>query len=94
MVIKRKLAIFFVSIILALLAHTAVKNQPIPTGDAEDYWEFACGVELVDFDGYFPYAHWTGIFTSRDGWYFYYYQEHHGRHVFKEKKEELLERVD
>jgi hypothetical protein len=50
--------------------------------------------ELSDFNGYFPYAHWTGIFPSREGWFFYYYQEHHGRHVFKVRKDELLKRVD
>ncbi len=90
MIIRRKYAIIFVAIILGLLAYTAKKSTPIPIGDAEDYWEFACGVELKEFNGYFPYAYWTGIFPDRDGWYFYYYQEHHGRHVFKVSKESLL----
>lgn len=91
--IKHKYAVFFVLFLLGLLAYTAQKNVPIPTGDAEDYWEFACGVELEKFDGYFPYAHWTGIFPNKDGWYFYYYQEHHGRHVFKVTKQSLLNQV-
>ncbi len=79
---------------MGLLAFTAKKSIPIPTGDAEDYWEFACGVELEKFDGYFPYAHWTGIFPSKDGWYFYYYQEHHGRHVFKVTKQALIAKTN
>lgn len=72
---------------------TAYKTVPIPTGDAEDYWEFACGVELESFDGYFPYANSTGIFPDKDGWYFYYYQEHHGRHVFKVSKQSLIKQT-
>jgi len=88
--IKHKYAILFVTLLLGLLVFSAQKRIPIPTGDAEDYWEFACGVELKKFDGYFPYAHWTGIFPDRDGWYFYYYQEHHGRHVYKVSKPSLL----
>ncbi len=90
MVIKRKFAVIFVFLLLGLLTYTAIKNTPIPTGDAEDYWEFACGIELEEFDGYFPYAHWTRIFPDSNGWYFYYYQEHHGRHVFKVSKQALL----
>lgn len=73
-----------------LLAFMAQKTKPIPTGDAEDYWEFSCGVEVNKFDGTFPYARSTGIFPDKDGWYFYYYQEHHGRHVFKVNKQSLL----
>ncbi len=79
---------------LGLLTFISQKSNPIPTGDAEDYWEFACGIELEEFDGYFPYAHWTGTFPDMDGWYFYYYQEHHGRHVFKVSKQSLLEHTD
>lgn len=94
MAIKYKYPLFFVLLLLGLLAYTAKNNAPIPTGDAEDYWEFACGVELKKFDGYFPYAHWTGIFPDNEGWYFYYFQEHHGRHVFKVSKESLLAQVD
>ena len=45
---------------------------------------------MEKFDGYFPYARWNGVFPSKDGWYFYYYQEHHGRHVFKVDKQSLL----
>jgi hypothetical protein len=45
MVVKRKFAVTFVTVILGLLTYTAAKNQPIPIGDSEDYWEFACGVE-------------------------------------------------
>jgi len=90
---RHKHAILFVVILIGLLAFTAQKTVPIPTGDAEDYWEFACGVELEKFDGYFPYADWTGIFPDKDGWYFYYYQEHHGRHVFKVSKQSLLEQA-
>ncbi len=90
MVIKRKYAVIFILLLISLLAYTATKTNPIPTGDAEEYWEFACGIELNKFDGYYQSAYWTGIFPEHDGWYFYYYQEHHGRHVFKISKEVLL----
>ncbi|TAA48420.1 hypothetical protein [Corallincola spongiicola] len=79
---------------MGLLAFFSQKRIPIPTGDAEDYWEFACGVELEAFDGYFPYAHWTGIFPNKGDWYFYYYQEHHGRHVYKVSKQSLLKQTE
>ena len=94
MFIKHKYAILFTSILIGLLVFTSQRTTPIPTGDAEDYWEFACGIETKEFDGYFPYAHWTGIFPDIDGWYFYYYQEHHGRHVFKVRKQSLLEQTN
>lgn len=92
--LKRKSAIIFVFILESFLAYTAVKWPPIRIGDAEDYWEFACGIELKAFDGYFPYAHWTGIFPKSNGWYYYFYQEHHGRHVFKVSKQALIDSVD
>lgn len=88
--IKYKYSLISLVLLLGLLAFLAPKQIPIPTGDAEDYWEFSCGVELKKFDGYFPYTRRTGIFSSIDGWYFYYYQEHHGRHVFKVNKQALL----
>jgi hypothetical protein len=94
MAIKRKFAVVFVMMLLGLLAYTATKRAPIPTGDAEDYWEFACGIELKKFDGYFPYAHWTGIFPENNGWYYYFYQEHHGRHVFKVSTQALLVTIE
>jgi len=90
--LRRKSIVISLVFLFGLLAVTA-KKTPIPTGDAEDYWEFACGVELPAFDGYFPYARWRGIFPKTDGWYFYYYQEHHGRHVFKASKEALMKQV-
>lgn len=93
MLIKRKLALLSIIFILGVLLFVASRSNPIPVGDAEDYWEFACGVELENFDGYFPYAYWTGIFPKFDGWYFYYYQEHHGRHVYKVSKKALAKCV-
>lgn len=91
---NHKNKIFSMIILLGLLALAGRMRNPIPEGDAEDYWEFACGIELKEFDGYFPYAHWTGIFPDMDGWFFYYFQEHHGRHVFKVRKRSLLDQVD
>lgn len=89
MEIKYKYATLLVTMLLGMLAFLAQKKTPIPIGDAEDYWEFACGVELKKFDGYFPYANSTGTYPDIDGWYFYYYQEHHGQHVFKVSKQSL-----
>lgn len=82
-------AILSTLIIWAALAYFSTRREPIPIGDATVYWEFACGVELEEFKGYFPYAKETGIFPNKDGWFFYFYREHHGRHVFKLKKESL-----
>lgn len=89
MFIRYKYAILSSVILIGLVIYVANKRIPIPTGDAEDYWQFACGVEVDKFDGYFPFARETGIFSGRDGWYFYYFREHHGRHVFKVSKESL-----
>jgi len=92
--IKRKSAIIFFLLLESLLAYTALTWPPIRTGKAEVYWEFACGIELNKFAGYFPYAHWTGIFPDSDGWFYYFYQEHHGRHVFKVSQQALMATVD
>lgn len=91
--LRRKSIALSIVLIMGLLGYAANKKHPIPTGDAEDYWEFSCGIELSVFDGYFPYAHWRGVFPKTDGWYVYYYQEHHGRHVFRVSKESLIEQI-
>jgi len=82
-------AILLTLTIWAALAYFSTKREPIPVGDATVYWEFACGVELEEFKGYFPFTKETGVFPNKGDWYFYYYREHHGRHVFKLKKESL-----
>jgi hypothetical protein len=92
MLIKKSI-LLSVLIIIGLLAYFAERMQPVPYGDAEDYWEFACGIELNAFDGYFPYARRTGVFPKTDGWYFYYFQEHHGRHIYRVTEESLIKTV-
>ncbi len=91
--IKRKSILVSTVLILGLVAYSAPNRHPIPVGHAEDYWEYACGIELDDFDGTYAYAHWTGVFPKTDGWHFYYFQEHHGRHVFRVSPDALIERV-
>jgi len=88
-----KYAIFSTVILTSLVIYASSLKVPIPIGEAEDYWKFACGIEVKKFDGHFPYARETGIFPSQDEWYFYYFQEHHGRHVYKIKKTGLLVEV-
>lgn len=91
--LKRLAPAISVVILLGLLGYASARTNPIPPGDVGDYWEIACGVELSGFDGYFKYARSIGIFPSREGWGFYYYQEHHGRHVFKVPNETVLAAV-
>jgi hypothetical protein len=88
--IKFKYAILSSIIIIGLVLYVSSKKVPIPTGDAEDFWKFSCGIEVKKFDGYFPYAREIGIYPGQDDWYFYYFQEHHGIHVFKVSKQSLI----
>lgn len=80
---KRKLALFWVCLIWALLAFVSSRKHPVPEADAGDFWEVACGIETQSFDGYFPWFKEVGLAPARDGWHFYYYNEHHGRHLIK-----------
>lgn len=90
MFIKYRYAVLSSVVLIGMVLYISGKRIPIPTGESGDFWKFACGVEVKSFDGYFPYAHEIGIFPSQEGWYFYYFQEHHGRHVFKVNEDSLL----
>ena len=88
-----KKSMVWIGIILLLVARFTVSREPIPEGDVTVFWEFACGVELQAFQGYFEFTKDTGIFPKKDGWYIYYYREHHGRHVFKLKSEQVKQSI-
>jgi hypothetical protein len=75
-----------------LLTFFAQRNTPIPTGKVEDYWEFACGVEIEGFNGYFSFIRAKGILPKQGDWYFYYFKEHHGTHIFKVREKLILEK--
>ena len=89
-IIKFKYPILSVLIIFILVYYLEYKKTPIPTGDAKVYWQYACGVDIDQNDGYYPFARNIGLIPNKGDWFFYYYIEHHGRHVFKVHKKELL----
>ncbi len=51
------------------------QNHPLPEGEAEIFWEMACGIELESFNGYFSYVKAVGIFPSQGDQYFFNQQK-------------------
>lgn len=80
-------------LLLLLLGNCASDRYPIPKGNAENYWEHACGIQLPGFDGRHEHSYWRGAFPAIGDWYFYYVREHHGRHVYRVSHDTLIAHV-
>jgi len=80
-----KTNLFIVLLVFGVVSFVASRVLPIPVGEAKFYWSLACGMGSYDDEG--------GIFPEQDGWYFYYFNDHHGREVYKVSQKALLESV-
>lgn len=86
-----KINLFIVFVVFSLVSLVASSVPPIRVGKAENYWSLACGVKFTDPPVFFSEE--DGIYHAQDGWYFYYFDDHHGREVYKVSQESLLKPV-
>ena len=86
-------AVACVAVPLTSIAYGAIATVPVPVGDAATFWAIACDVEPPAFDGYPARTRSVGILPVMDGWSIYYFQEHHGRRLFRVDGSDLIERA-